>query len=85
MADPVSLADATAVPPATICDPSEQRRALWREATRLIIDSLYSARGNQVAAQRWQIVATVLGLPASGLLSCGHGRWKEKGKWPKKP
>jgi hypothetical protein len=43
----------------------EQRRALWNEANTLIIDSLYSARGNQAAANSWSTWATVLGLPAS--------------------
>jgi len=44
---------------------AEQRRALWNEANTLIIDSLYSARGNQAAANQWSKWATLLGLPAS--------------------
>ncbi len=44
---------------------AEQRRAFWNEANALIIDSLYSARGNQVAANRWSTWATALVLPAS--------------------
>lgn len=43
----------------------EQRIAMWNEAMMLMMDSLYSARGNQFAAQRWAVIATWLGLPAS--------------------
>jgi len=39
--------------------------ALWDEGNTLMIDSLYSARSNQFAAQRWATVATWLGLPTS--------------------
>jgi hypothetical protein len=44
---------------------TELRRALWNEANTLIIDSLYSARGNQAAANSWSWWVGILGLPAS--------------------
>lgn len=39
-------------------------RALDDEAKRLIIDCVYSGRGHQEDAKRWQWANTVLGLPA---------------------
>jgi hypothetical protein len=51
----------------------EFRRAAWRESTKIIIDSLYSARGHQAAAHRWAKVVTVLGVPASVLTALTAG------------
>jgi hypothetical protein len=47
-------------------DPAlEFRRALWRETTKIIVDTLYSGRSHQKAAARWSTVAIGLGLPAA--------------------
>ena len=43
----------------------EFRRTVWNEANKLVIDSLYSGRSQQVAAARWATVAIFLGLPSS--------------------
>jgi hypothetical protein len=51
--------------PADDASEHEQRVAMWDEAMMLVIDTQYSARGNQFAARRWVIIATCLGLPAS--------------------
>jgi hypothetical protein len=46
---------------------SDWRKPLWDEANRIRIDSIYSGRGHQVVAQRWSLVAKLIGLPAAVL------------------
>ena len=41
------------------------RRALWRSANEIIIDTSWTARAFQKAAARWSTVVLYLGLPAS--------------------
>jgi hypothetical protein len=40
-------------------------RAVWREASEIIVDSTWSARSLQKAAARWASIILVLGLPAN--------------------
>ena len=54
----------------------EARQAIEAELDALVIDSLFSARGNLVAGQRWLTISYWLGIPAtvlSTLLAGGAG------------
>jgi hypothetical protein len=43
----------------------ELRRALWQEASRVIIDSTYSGREHQAVGNRWEVINRWLGIPAA--------------------
>ena len=43
----------------------EFQRALWRGASEIIVDSMWSARSLQKAAARWSTVVLALGLPGN--------------------
>ncbi len=43
----------------------EFKRAVWHEASQIIVDSTWSARSLQKAAARWATIVVVLGLPAN--------------------
>jgi hypothetical protein len=41
------------------------KRAVWRDASEIIVDSTWTARSLQKAAARWASTILVLGLPAN--------------------